>query len=605
MKLRSWLLFLFGSLLVVTGFATNLLARQQARANLVKATEEQLRQGVRPSFEPALLGNLKVLGSRIEDSPTVQQYRTVFVARQGPYQQLLQRHPREQLLEELGRAQSGDGKKWTDPELEGHPAGEVGHYFECWQSLQGLMRDVGVTLFEESGGTLDLLVFTDREGMPFLELRTQPTGKIPAAEDAWQADRVSPELGDFLKAHLDLPAEGYLLHGDGSLYLVRVQPLSTGGQLVIGHRLDERFEDSLEHIVLGAEFRLSKGTTGARQRVHPPYLEGEETLPSLLHSAQSAAMLTQYRSLDHLEAYLQSMTSGIATLSLGVMLVGLVGIWLATQSVAFQMARLSRRMGEVGEGHLDAPDLEPAGPLEVRQATEEFNKMVHQLRHKEMLAKMVPKQAREAIESEQTQGGRVVARRIRTTILFSDIRGFTSLSERLSPDEVMKLLDIYLSRMTSVIDSEGGDVNEYIGDAILADFEDRPEATGAVRAVRAAWKMRLALEELRQQGLHPELATLRQGLGLHTGDVVKGEVGASHRSKFALIGDTVNLAARIQDRSRDGKHTGILLSQESYQDVQGFDMEVFGDEAFKGKSGLTRVWEVVRPQTGDPRPTGP
>ncbi len=251
-------------------------------------------------------------------------------------------------------------------------------------------------------------------------------------------------------------------------------------------------------------------------------------------------------------------------------------------------------MQEVGNGQLGA-DLPPAGPLEVRQATASFNQMIQQLRHKEMMAKMVPKQAREAIEQDKTRGGRVVARRIRTTILFSDIRGFTSLSERLPPKDVMELLDIYLSKMTTIIEEHGGDVNEYIGDAILADFEDRPEAPGALRAVRACWDMLLALEELRKQGLHPELQTLRQGLGLHTGELVKGEVGAAHRSKFALVGDTVNLAARIQDRSRDGKHTGILLSDQSNRDVSGFEVVLFGDESFKGKTGLTRVWEIVSP----------
>jgi adenylate cyclase len=431
-------------------------------------------------------------------------------------------------------------------------------------------------------------------------MSTSPQGKKPGAEDPWIAPKVTPELLALLKRNSEEPLEGYLRHGDGLLYLVRIQPFTTGGQMVLGHRLDKNFEANLQRQIPGAEFRLGNDDplkSDSSGLTDFPYLEHGEALPQVGDAHKPVSTLWELRSLNAVESYLRSMTQGIAGLGLGAMAVGLLGIFLATQSVTRQIQLLSGRMREVGGGEL-GEDLPPAGPLEVRAATESFNQMVHQLRQKEMLAKMVPKQAREAIEQDMTKGGRVQARRIRTTVLFSDIRGFTSLSERLPAPEVMKLLDHYLSRMTDVIEAHGGDVNEYIGDAILADFEDRPGAPGAQRAVRACWEMRLALEDLRAQGVHEEFATLKQGLGLHTGELVKGEVGAQHRSKFALIGDTVNLAARIQDRSRDGKHTGILLSAEARKDVSDFVLEVFGDESFKGKSGLIRVFEIVRPYDG-------
>ena len=598
MRLRSWLLLLFGSLLVLTGLATSILARHQALVNLTGRVKAQLQRGARATYEPELLSSLRLLGHRIVDSTSLHEYRLIFVTLNGPYQKLQEKTATDQLLQTLGTAAPDDGKAaWTSAEFNPEKGGTDADYFACWQALQGLLRDTGVTLFEESDDSLQLLILTDKRGLPFLEMRTAEDGKKPGPEDPWTAPKATPELLALLKASSDQPAEGYLRHGDGQLYLVRIQPFTTGGQMVLGHRLDKNFEANLQRQIPGAEFRLGqedplKAADSGLTDV--PYLEHSETLPQVGDDQKAVSTLWELRSLNAVESYLRSVTQGIAGLGLGAMAFGLLGIFLATQSVTRQIQLLSGRMREVGAGDL-GEDLPPAGPLEVRAATESFNQMVNQLRQKEMLAKMVPKQAREAIEQDKTRGGRVLARRIRTTVLFSDIRGFTNLSERLPAPEVMKLLDFYLSRMTEVVEAHGGDVNEYIGDAILADFEDRPGAPGAQRAVQACWEMRSALEDLRGRDLHPEFATLRQGLGLHTGELVKGEVGAQHRSKFALIGDTVNLAARIQDRSRDGKHTGILLSAEARKDVSDFVLEVFGDEAFKGKSGLIRVFEVVRP----------
>lgn len=600
MRLRSWLLLLFGSLLVLTGLATSTLARKQALVNLTGRVKVQLQRGARATFEPELLSSLRLLGYRIIDSPTVHEYRAIFVTLNGPYQMLQKRIATPELLRQLGTAAPEDGKAWTSGNFDPEQAGPDALYFACWQALQGLQRDTGVTLFEESDESLQLFILTDKQGVPFLEMHTGADGKKPSAEDAWSPSQVTPELLALLKEGSEKPLEGYLLHGDGWLYLVRVQPFPAGGQMVLGHRLDQNFEANLQRQIPGAEFRLgNEDPLLARDSglTDMPYLEHGEPLPQLGDPQRAVSTLWELRSLNSVESYLRSVTQGIAGLGLGAMAFGLLGILLATRSVTRQIQLLSERMRQVGQGQL-GDDLPPAGPLEIRAATQDFNQMVNQLRQKEMLAKMVPKQAREAIEQEQTRGGRVLARRIRTTVLFSDIRGFTMLSERLPAPEVMKLLDFYLARMTEVIESHGGDVNEYIGDAILADFEDRPGAPGAQRAVQACWEMRRALEDLRGQDLHPEFATLRQGLGLHSGELVKGEVGAQHRSKFALIGDTVNLAARIQDRSRDGKHTGILISAEARKDVSDFVLEVFGDEAFKGKSGLIRVYEVVRPYDG-------
>jgi len=206
-----------------------------------------------------------------------------------------------------------------------------------------------------------------------------------------------------------------------------------------------------------------------------------------------------------------------------------------------------------------------------------------------ILEKYVPQGARD--ELERYRGGPVPlgGSRVRRAILFSDLRGFTALSERLPPTEVVTVLNLYLKEMTAVILAHKGDINEFIGDAILAVFHDAPSA------VAAASSMQDALEVLRGKTDNEDLRALRMGIGVHVGDVVEGNIGTADRLKFSVVGDTVNLAARIQDRSREGKHTCIFVSAAVRAEVMmAFELASIGDVSFKGKSEPVGVYEVVR-----------
>jgi len=147
------------------------------------------------------------------------------------------------------------------------------------------------------------------------------------------------------------------------------------------------------------------------------------------------------------------------------------------------------------------------------------------------------------------------------TILFVDIRGFTPLSEKMRPDRVVSLLNRYFEKMSRCVAEEDGLVNRYIGDAILAIFgapislENHADA-----AVRAALKMRVARDalniELEQEGL----PIIRTGVGIHTGPVLAGNIGSSTRMEYTVIGDTVNLASRIEKLCKEFPHD-IILSE--------------------------------------------
>ncbi|MGQ9689053.1 MAG: CHASE2 domain-containing protein [Desulfobaccales bacterium] len=137
--------------------------------------------------------------------------------------------------------------------------------------------------------------------------------------------------------------------------------------------------------------------------------------------------------------------------------------------------------------------------------------------------------------------------RRRLTVFFSDLAGFTTLSERLSPEEVVSLLNDYLSRMTDIILAEEGTVDKFEGDAIMA-FWGAPleQEDQALRACRAALEQQAALVELNRRSTERGLPPLTVRIGLHTGEAVVGNLGSQKRFDYTVIGDTVNLASRLE-----------------------------------------------------------
>lgn len=148
------------------------------------------------------------------------------------------------------------------------------------------------------------------------------------------------------------------------------------------------------------------------------------------------------------------------------------------------------------------------------------------------------------------------------TILTSDLRGFTTLSERLSPEEVIHILNLYLERMADVINRYQGTIDEFMGDGILVLFgAPRLQPDDALRAVACACAMQLAMggvnEQMRQMGL-----PLEMGIGIHTGEVVVGNIGSEQRTKYGVVGSPVNLTYRIESYTRGGQ---ILISAATLQ----------------------------------------
>ena len=203
---------------------------------------------------------------------------------------------------------------------------------------------------------------------------------------------------------------------------------------------------------------------------------------------------------------------------------------------------------------------------ELGYVSERFNDMVNGLRHGELLRNLLnlyvsPEVARQALEHGAALGGQS----IECTVLFSDIRGFTSLSEKLPADELITMLNRYMSQMVDAIVANGGIVNRFGGDSLLAVFGTplNPSADHAGKAINAARDMRAALTEFNRQQRLVEAPELRFGVGVATGQVVAGNVGGTERIEYTVIGDTVNLASRLQDLTKEiGQE--ILVHESTY-----------------------------------------
>ena len=155
----------------------------------------------------------------------------------------------------------------------------------------------------------------------------------------------------------------------------------------------------------------------------------------------------------------------------------------------------------------------------------------------------------------------------KVTIMMSDIRGFTTLSEKLAPAQVVTMLNRYLGAMTDIIMAHQGTIDEFIGDAILAVFgAPLHRDDDADRAVNCALAMQAAMSAINALNEAEGLPAIKTGIALNTGDVIAGNIGSERRSKYGFVGHAMNVTSRIEDLTAGGE---ILLSDSTLRDLQG------------------------------------
>ncbi|PYM22781.1 MAG: hypothetical protein DMD78_13560 [Candidatus Rokuibacteriota bacterium] len=250
------------------------------------------------------------------------------------------------------------------------------------------------------------------------------------------------------------------------------------------------------------------------------------------------------------DAILRNLVMAILFLSVVGVLASIRLALFVSRSVAGPLATLERAMAEVERGRFDT-----RAPVvctdEIGRLTEGFNRMVRGLQERELLRETFGKYVSQEIRDE-ILAGRVAleGQVLEATILFADLRDFTTWVEASDPREVVRDLNSYFTEMEAAIRGQGGLVLQYIGDEIEAVFGapvDKPDHAAA--AVRAAREMRARLAAW--NAARPGKPALRHGIGVHTGTVVAGNIGSSERLSYALVGDPVNLASRIQGLTKE------------------------------------------------------
>jgi adenylate cyclase len=180
------------------------------------------------------------------------------------------------------------------------------------------------------------------------------------------------------------------------------------------------------------------------------------------------------------------------------------------------------------------------------------------------------------------------------TVFFSDLRGFTSLSEKMEPEVVAEMLKEYLTEMTQVVFQHKGTVDKYIGDCVMAiwnaPFPDPDHAANAVRTALDFQERTLAVSAKWEEKLGGKI---RNGCGINTGDAVVGAMGSRQRLEYTAIGDTVNLAARLESITKD-YNASIIISESTYEYVKGqFMTRELGAVTVKGKTRPVKIFAVL------------
>ncbi|KKJ00530.1 hypothetical protein PROH_09395 [Prochlorothrix hollandica PCC 9006 = CALU 1027] len=223
--------------------------------------------------------------------------------------------------------------------------------------------------------------------------------------------------------------------------------------------------------------------------------------------------------------------------------------------------------------------------------------------------------------SEIFDGGELQAQELEATVLFMDIRNFTTISEGSQPTQLLRWLNRYLEAMTDCIMNQGGVVDKYIGDAIMAVFgipvprQNQDEVRqDACNAITASLAMHRRLQLLNQEFAQEGLPLVRFGIGIHTGRLVAGTVGSSRRLNYSVLGDTVNVAARIEALNKNQQEDNpfdLLISGRTFAYVRDrYDAKQLNAIKLKGKATATLIYAIQGERQGDggeqkPRPVSP
>lgn len=265
------------------------------------------------------------------------------------------------------------------------------------------------------------------------------------------------------------------------------------------------------------------------------------------------------------------------------------------ESVSERLRPLAKALRRVGSGDRDVR-VEEAGSRDFVAVNRGFNEMVDSLARSERMERAfgvyVSSQVLSRIRAQH--GEAVIPPSLHdASVFFADIRGFTSMSERLPPEAVVGLLNRYFTHVVRIVDAHEGYLNKFIGDAVVVVFNGPvDQADHAARALECALALQREVQALNAQGAFPEAGTLNIGIGVATGPMVCGNIGGSTQMEYTVIGDTVNLSARLTSHAGAGE---VWASEATVAKLPpGLNAEQLPPLKVKGKEQLVVPSRVTR-----------
>lgn len=411
-----------------------------------------------------------------------------------------------------------------------------------------------LTSYQQNNKRAELLIVVD------------PTGRVVARTDDLQPLPLSADELNWVRPVLTgQSAEGLLTAASGT-YNAAAVPAEAGGTVfgcvIAGSGIDNSFARSLQDVtqdeviligdrVLGSTFPASsfplwsradwESKAGGDAGNHLINLRGENFVvqsapfgPGDEKRLQAVFLKSEDRSLEPF----RRIQFGLIVLGFAAALAGISVSYFLARTVTSPLAKLVEGTKMVAAGDFDFR-LDLARNDEISDLAQSFNTMTQGLRERADMQKFVSQSTVEMIQASTQKKVSAGERKV-LTIFFSDMRSFTAMSERMAPEDVVKILNNCLSLQAAKVKKFGGDIDKYVGDAVVALFSGEDMA---LNAIRCAVEIHKSLDAY--NAANPDSQPLKIGIGIVTGEVILGSIGSEDRLDFTVIGSNVNLCSRL------------------------------------------------------------
>ena len=451
------------------------------------------------------------------------------------------------------------------------------------------------TLTNERGQVLFRLDRPEKYGdtlTMYPSIRSALNGNDPSSKDIsiWLIDDrlyqtvTVPIYQNFLVGTLTLgkrltQAEAFSLKHDTKSEITFIH----GNRIVASTLSDIAQVDLLRLYLLNRTFIdsvLNSGTT----YVHEGSLDGENFLCTYSSASKgSGSVYVIAVSIDQALATFQKIENVILVVAIFALVLAIVGAFLLAQGITSPLRKLVHGTEQIRSGNYDF-HLDVQSKDEIGMLAQSFNEMVLGLKERFLMSKFI---SSSTVRMIQRNVGKIHlgGERRNVTVFFSDIRGFTAYSERVEPEVVIEMLNLYLSTQAKIVTKYNGIIDKYVGDELIAIFEGEDMVD---QAVLCAIEIQKEILGFNQQGTKD----INVGIGINTGMAVVGNVGSDERMDHTVLGNNMNLGARLCSTAQSGQ---IIISESSWRLLKSKEVKTHPLEiiSVKGISRPIQTYEVL------------